>query len=199
MVNTFSLFCYKFHLGGDLAKRIEAARAQNSFFSENQILDWFTQICLALKHVHDRKIIHRDLKSSNIFLTKENRIKLGDFGIATKLASTFDKAKTIIGSPYYLSPEIIDNKPYNMKTDIWSLGVILYELCALTTPFDANNLNYLALKIVRGSYTPLNNNVSKEIKNLVGLLLSTDANKRPNINDILSNLLKYKFKSKIFY
>lgn len=190
MVNAFYFYSIKFHLGGDLAKKIETARVQSSFFSENQILDWFTQICLALKHVHDRKIIHRDLKSSNIFLTKENRIKLGDFGIATKLASTFEKAKTIIGSPYYLSPEIIDNKPYNMQTDIWSLGVILYELCALTTPFDANNLNYLALKIVRGSYNPLSNNVSKEIKNLVGLLLSTDPNKRPNINDILSKYMK---------
>lgn len=179
--------------GGDISKKIEAARAKNAFFTENQILDWFTQICLALKHVHDRKIIHRDLKSSNIFLTKDNRIKLGDFGIATTLTSTFEKARTIIGSPYYLSPEIIDNKPYNMKTDMWSLGVILYELCALTTPFNADNLNYLALKIVRGAYNPLGNNVSKDIKSLVGLLLLTDDNKRPNINEVLGNSLKRKF------
>ena len=169
-------------------KKIEEARSQNSHFSENQILDWFTQICLALKHVHDRKIIHRDLKSSNIFLTKENTIKLGDFGIATVLTNTLQKASTIVGSPYYLSPEIIDNKPYNMKTDIWSLGVILYELCSLTQPFNANNLNYLALKIVRGEYTPLGNNVSKDLKFLVGLLLLTDPNKRPNINEILSKI-----------
>jgi len=170
-----------------LGKKIEEARVTNVHFNENQILDWFTQICLALKHVHDRKIIHRDLKTTNIFLTKENTIKLGDFGIATVLNNTFANAKTIIGSPYYLSPEIVDNKPYNMKTDIWSLGVILYELCALTPPFNGNNLNYLALKIVRGSYAQLGPYVSKDIKNLVGALLNTETNKRPNINDILSN------------
>lgn len=142
-----------------------------------------------MKHVHDRKIIHRDLKSTNIFLTKENTIKLGDFGIATVLSNTLEKAKTIIGSPYYLSPEIIDNKPYNMKTDIWSLGIILYELCALTPPFNGNNLSYLALKIVRGTYAPLGGNISKDIKNLVGVLLLSDPNKRPNINEILSNFI----------
>ncbi len=141
-----------------------------------------------MKHVHDRKIIHRDLKSTNLFLTKENTIKLGDFGIATVLTSTVEKAKTIIGSPYYLSPEIIDNKPYGMKTDIWSLGVILYELCMLTTPFNGNTLNHLALKIVRGSYTPMAIHVSKDIKTLVGMLLLIDPIKRPNINEILSKI-----------
>lgn len=77
-----------------------------------------------------------------------------------------------------------------MKTDIWSLGVILYELCALTPPFNGNNLNYLALKIVRGAYTPLGPYVSKDIKNLVGLLLILDPNKRPNINEILSKFMR---------
>ena len=152
-------------------------------------MDWFTQISLALKHVHDRKIIHRDLKTSNIFLTKENTVKLGDFGIATVLNNTSANAKTVIGSPYYLSPEIIDNKPYNFKTDIWSLGVILYELCALSPPFNGNSLSYLAIKIVRGEFTPLGPHVSKDIKNLVASILNLDPNKRPNINEILSNFL----------
>ncbi len=72
-----------------------------------------------MKHVHDRKIIHRDLKCQNIFLTKDNVIKLGDFGIAKVLSNTREKAKTVIGTPYYLSPEIIESKPYSFKTDIW--------------------------------------------------------------------------------
>lgn len=83
--------------GGDLANKIEEAKKDNKNYSEPQILDWFTQICLALKHVHDRKIIHRDLKSSNIFLTKDNRVKLGDFGVAFELSHTSDRAKTCIG------------------------------------------------------------------------------------------------------
>jgi NIMA (never in mitosis gene a)-related kinase len=101
------------------------------------VLNWFTQICLALKHVHDRKILHRDLKSQNIFLTKKGMIKLGDFGIARVLSDTKSKAKTVVGTPYYLSPEIIKSEPYSFKSDIWSLGVLLYEMCALTPPFNA--------------------------------------------------------------
>ncbi len=90
------------------------------------------------------------MKGQNIFLTKNNMIKLGDFGIARVLSKTYDKAKTMVGTPYYLSPEIIESKPYSFKTDIWSLGVILYELCAQRPPFNAESLHFLALKIVRG-------------------------------------------------
>ncbi|XP_014390715.1 PREDICTED: serine/threonine-protein kinase Nek1 [Myotis brandtii] len=115
--------------GGDLFKRINAQKG--ILFQEDQILDWFVQICLALKHVHDRKILHRDIKSQNIFLTKDGTIQLGDFGIARVLNSTVELARTCIGTPYYLSPEICENKPYNNKSDIWALGCVLYELCTL--------------------------------------------------------------------
>lgn len=92
--------------GGDLEQKIKSQ--QGHLFPESQILDWFTQMCLALKHVHDKKIIHRDIKSSNVFLKKDNTILLGDFGIAKKLKFTDEKAQSQIGTPYYLSPEIID-------------------------------------------------------------------------------------------
>uniref|UniRef100_A0A9J8CAM6 non-specific serine/threonine protein kinase n=1 Tax=Cyprinus carpio carpio TaxID=630221 RepID=A0A9J8CAM6_CYPCA len=115
--------------GGDLFKKINNQRG--TLFTEEQILDWFVQICLALKHVHDRKILHRDIKSQNIFLTKDGTIQLGDFGIARVLNSTVELARTCIGTPYYLSPEICENKPYNNKSDIWALGCVLYEMCTL--------------------------------------------------------------------
>lgn len=118
-------------------------------------------MCLAIKHVHDRKIIHRDIKGQNIFITKGNTLKLGDFGIAKILNKTMEKAKTVVGTPYYLSPEIIESKPYSNKSDIWSMGVLLYEMCALKPPFNANSLQFLALKIVKGSYDPLQGNFSK--------------------------------------
>lgn len=136
--------------GGDLALSIKEKKNNKGYFEEKEILDWFTQLCLALKHVHDRKIIHRDIKSQNVFLMKDKSIKMGDFGIARVLASTKEKAKTVIGTPYYLSPEIIENKPYCFKSDIWSLGILLYEMCSLAPPFNANSIANLALKIVRG-------------------------------------------------
>ena len=89
---------------GDLSKSINDHKKQKKYYDENLILDWFTQICLAIKHVHDRKILHRDIKGQNIFITKNNTLKLGDFGIAHVLNKTMDKARTVVGTPYYLSP-----------------------------------------------------------------------------------------------
>ena len=148
-------------------------------------MDWFTQICLAIKHIHDKKILHRDLKSQNIFLTKNGLIKLGDFGIAKCLNFTLDKARTVVGTPYYLSPEIVENKPYSFKSDIWSLGVLLYEMICLKMPFDASSLPMLYMKIVRGNYSPIPTIYSKDLKNLVSLLLNTNSEKRLSINEIL--------------
>jgi NIMA (never in mitosis gene a)-related kinase len=172
--------------GGDLQTKIKNQKGK--YFSETQILDWFTQICLALKHIHDKKILHRDLKSQNIFLTENGIVKIGDFGIAKCLECTWQKAMTVVGTPYYLSPEIVNNKPYSFKSDIWSLGVLLYEMAALKMPFDANSLPMLSLKIIKGNYNPLPNNFSKDMRNLVAALLVVDVNKRPNINDILSKI-----------
>ena len=93
---------------------------QGKLLPEDTILEWFVQICFALKHVHERKVLHRDLKTQNIFLMASGQIKLGDFGIARVLDATKDYAKTMVGTPYYLSPEIIEDRPYNFKSDVWS-------------------------------------------------------------------------------
>lgn len=138
--------------GGDLQGKIKGCKESGTTLDESVILNWFTQICLAMKHCHDRKILHRDLKAQNIFLTKNGIIKLGDFGIAKVLSSTVEKAVTIVGTPYYLSPEIIQNSPYNFKSDIWSLGVLLYEMCALKPPFNGSNIHMLAMQIVKGTF-----------------------------------------------
>lgn len=171
--------------GGDLHSKIQTTK--DSFFSENQILDWFTQIALALKHMHDRKIVHRDVKSSNIFLTSMNVVKLGDFGISSFLSHTNDFLQSFAGTYFYLSPEIISNRPYNSKTDMWSLGVVLYELCAKKLPFNTqkNDKRLLETRIKNGKYDEIPLIYSVELRELVSVLLRTDPAKRPNVNEIL--------------
>ncbi|XP_074085088.1 serine/threonine-protein kinase Nek1 isoform X10 [Macrotis lagotis] len=169
--------------GGDLYKRINAQKGV--LFPEDQILDWFVQICLALKHVHDRKILHRDIKSQNIFLTKDGTVQLGDFGIARVLNSTLELARTCIGTPYYLSPEICENRPYNNKSDIWALGCVLYEMCTLKHAFEAGNMKNLVLKIISGSFPPVSCHYSYDLQNLLSLLFKRNPRERPSVNSIL--------------
>ncbi|XP_042339439.1 serine/threonine-protein kinase Nek1 isoform X2 [Plectropomus leopardus] len=169
--------------GGDLFKKINSQKGV--LFSEEQILDWFVQICLALKHVHDRKILHRDIKSQNIFLTKDGTVQLGDFGIARVLNSTVELARTCIGTPYYLSPEICENKPYNNKSDIWALGCVLYEMCTLKHAFEAGNMKNLVLKIIRGSYPPVSVHYSQELRSLLALLFKRSPRERPSVISVL--------------
>ncbi|XP_077076831.1 serine/threonine-protein kinase Nek1 isoform X2 [Siphateles boraxobius] len=169
--------------GGDLFKKINNQRG--TLFPEEQIIDWLVQICLALKHVHDRKILHRDIKSQNIFLTKDGTVQLGDFGIARVLNSTVELARTCIGTPYYLSPEICENKPYNNKSDIWALGCVLYEMCTLKHAFEAGNMKNLVLKIIRGSYPPVSVHYSQDLRSLLAQLFKRNPRERPSVSAIL--------------
>lgn len=92
----------------------------------------------------------------------------------------------MVGTPYYLSPEIVQSKPYNSKTDIWSMGVMLYELCSLKPPFDAPSIHLLSMKIIRGVYNPIPSNFSSEIKSLIKQMLDLRPDNRPDINKILN-------------
>ena len=169
--------------GGDLEKKIEEQKKKP--FPETQILDYFTQICLALQHLHKKNIIHRDLKGGNVFLMQSGIVKLGDFGIAKGLKTSLEKATTTVGTPFYFSPEIINNKPYDTKSDIWSLGVLLYQIMTLKMPFNAQSLPLLSIKINRGVYSPPPSTYSAEIKDILKKCLTLDPAKRPSINDIL--------------
>ena len=170
--------------GGDMYQKITAARGRH--FSENQIIDWFIQLCLALKHIHSKRILHRDMKTSNIFLTADQRtVKLGDFGIAKVLNTTSELAKTCIGTPYYLSPEICENRPYNNKSDVWALGCVLYEMCTLKHAFEAGNMRGLVLKIIRGNYPPIPYRYTAELRALVAMMFKREPRDRPSISAIL--------------
>lgn len=174
--------------GGDLNMLIRKRRKMKKYFSENQVLDWFTQVCLAVKHIHDKKILHRDLKTQNVFLTAEGIVKLGDFGISRVLDNTMGQAITMVGTPYYLSPEIVSNKPYGRKSDIWALGVCLYEMLTLKVPFTADSLPELAERIQSGEYSPIPKHYSEECRALLRNLLNVDPSKRPSVDDILQDV-----------
>ncbi|CAE7471004.1 NEK4 [Symbiodinium natans] len=118
---------------GDIFTYLQEVRRTNSAPEEGRLLEWFTHIVWALQSLHQQKILHRDLKTQNIFLTGNRQqnilaAKLGDFGIAKVLTSTADLAKTQIGTPFYMSPELINSHPYSYKSDVWGLGCVLYEV-----------------------------------------------------------------------
>ena len=171
--------------GGDLHRLLKEQGSR--LLAEETVLDYFVQLCLAMKHVHDRKVLHRDIKSQNVFLTQNRRVvKLGDFGIARVLNSTAELARTACGTPYYMSPEICDNKPYNDRSDVWSMGCLLYEMASLRCPFDARDMRGLVIKILRGAYPPLPKAFSPGLGQLVGRCLHRQPSQRPSVNELLA-------------
>nr|XP_032655825.1 serine/threonine-protein kinase Nek3 [Chelonoidis abingdonii] len=169
---------------GDLMQKIKYQRGK--LFPEDTILHWFVQMCLGVKHIHDRRVLHRDIKSKNIFLTQNGKVKLGDFGSARLLTNPMAYACTYVGTPYYVPPEIWENLPYNNKSDIWSLGCILYELCTLKHPFQANSWKHLILKICKGSYNPLPSHYSYELHYLIKQMFKRNPKNRPSASTILA-------------
>ncbi|XP_048151407.1 serine/threonine-protein kinase Nek3 isoform X3 [Corvus hawaiiensis] len=169
---------------GDLMQKIK--HQGGNFFPEDTILHWFVQMCLAVKHIHDKRVLHRDIKSKNVFLTQSGKVKLGDFGSARLLAHPMSYACTYVGTPYYVPPEIWESLPYNNKSDIWSLGCILYELCTLKHPFQANSWKHLILKICKGSYDPLPSHYSYELHYLIKQMFKRNPQNRPSASTILS-------------
>ncbi|CBH14960.1 protein kinase, putative [Trypanosoma brucei gambiense DAL972] len=171
--------------GGDLYSAIRNRRGTR--FSEKVILHYFSQLCLAMLHLHEKHILHRDLKTQNVFLTSDGVVKLGDFGISTVLRNTFELRRTVCGTPYYFSPELCLNKPYNNKSDVWALGCILYELTTLTHAFDGNNMKALVQKILKGSYPPIHSSYSTSLSKLISSMLQIDPQRRPSVSEIISS------------
>ena len=172
---------------GDLEKFLEEHKKNKKIkhLSEELIWKLFLQISIGMAYLHSKRILHRDLKSLNIFLTNHLQVKIGDLGVARQLEKG-KFATTFIGTPYYLSPEICDNKEYNEKSDVWALGCILYELCTFNHPFDAKSQGALILKIINEPVKDISNDFSQSMKNLIKLLLEKDDIIRPSIKDILT-------------
>ena len=170
---------------GDLKSKISEILKNHLFFEESSIWNVLIQTLEGLKYLHKNNIIHRDLKSANIFLTKNGFIKIGDLNVST--IAKKGVANTQTGTPYYASPEIWNDKPYNSKCDIWSLGCIIYEMANLHVPFRGTSLHQLYSKIMKGIYPQLSMRYSNDLKNIIRIILNVDAQKRPSAEELLKN------------
>jgi len=172
--------------GGDLAGSIARRRAAGRRFLEREAMAVFAQVALSLQYIHGRRILHRDLKSKNVFLTRGGLAKLGDFGISKVFDSGEAFAETQIGTPYYLPPEMCTNQPYGFPADIWCLGVVFYELLALEVPFSAPTVYALARQICNTEPQPVPASYSSETRGLLARMLSKAAKDRPSSTEILA-------------
>ncbi|XP_061442535.1 serine/threonine-protein kinase Nek11 isoform X4 [Rhineura floridana] len=170
--------------GRDLDFKIQEYREAGKVFPENQIVEWFIQLLLGVNYMHERRILHRDLTAKNIFL-KNNLLKIGDFGVSRLLMGSCDLATTFTGTPFYMSPEALQHQGYDMKSDIWSLGCILYQMCCLEHVFSGHNFLSIVLKIVEGEAPSLPDTYPSELDAVLHSMLSKDPSQRPSAAEIL--------------
>ena len=173
---------------GDLYQKICQYKKMNLYMEESDIWRVFIQMVKGLKILHDLKILHRDLKSANILLFNDGTAKIGDCNVSKIFYGENNNiGYTQTGTPYYASPEIWSEAPYDQKSDIWSLGIITYEMLMLHPPFKASSMEGLYKKIMKGQYGKINSRYSRDICKIVRWLLMVDANERPNCDEILRN------------
>ncbi|EGB12840.1 hypothetical protein AURANDRAFT_18481, partial [Aureococcus anophagefferens] len=172
--------------GGDLHALLKRRTLGDRAFFLPEAWIWraFAQICGGLEHLHAAGVVHRDIKALNVLVsptTKAPNLKLADLGVSRQVSENTQFLRTMYGTPLYASPELCEGRPYNEKTDIWSLGVLLYELCALAPPFGGSNLLGLARNIAAGTYEPLSDHYSPLLRTVVAHMLRVDHAERPSI------------------
>ena len=170
---------------GDLYQRIVEHKNAAMFLEESEIWRIFIQLVKGLKALHDLKILHRDLKSANVFIFSDGSAKLGDLNVSKVARRGLGYTQT--GTPYYASPEVWKDQPYDNKSDIWSLGCVLYEMITLRPPFRAENMEGLYNKVIKGQYNKIPERFSPDLVSIVKMLLMVNAEARPSCDKILKN------------
>ena len=172
---------------GDLYQKILQFKKIGCLIEEIDIWRIFIQMVKGLKSLHDLNIIHRDLKSSNIFLFADGTAKIGDLNVSKVINKGVGFTQT--GTPYYASPEVWKDQPYDIKSDIWSLGCVTFEMLALRPPFRAENMDKLYNKVIKGEYGKISDRYSDDIKEIIKLLLKVNPKERPSCAQILNHEL----------
>ncbi|XP_037639507.1 serine/threonine-protein kinase Nek11 isoform X5 [Sebastes umbrosus] len=168
----------------DLDCKLEEVRRAGRSLPEIQVIDWLIQLLLGLHYMHERRILHRDLKAKNIFL-KQNLVKIGDFGVSCLLMGSCDLATTFTGTPYYMSPEVLNHQGYDSKSDIWALGCLLHEMCSLTHAFQGPNFLSVVMKIVEGETPTLPSSYSEDLNSVMQRMLQKQPASRPSGAELL--------------
>lgn len=162
---------------GDLFHKICHHKKQGVHIEEELIWSILIGMIKGLQCLHEKNIYHRDLKSANVFLCKDKSVKIGDMNVS-KIAKK-GLLYTQTGTPYYASPEVWMDKPYDSKSDIWSTGCVIYEMASLRPPFRAPDMDGLYQKVVKGKFSKLPSHYSVDLCNVVKMMLQTNPNRRP--------------------
>jgi len=168
---------------GDLSRFLKGQLGK--LIDERTIWKFLIQIGLGLRWLHCNRILHRDIKTLNVFLTSADHVRLGDLGVARVMSQNTQFADTFVGTPYYLSPELCEEKPYNELSDVWAYGCVVYEMSTLRHPFEAKNQAALLIKILRGKYAPISDSYSSDLKILIEICMKHDYTKRKKLADLL--------------
>jgi NIMA (never in mitosis gene a)-related kinase len=171
--------------GGDLYQKIVEREQNKTYFPEADVWRVLIGLCLGLRALHGNHppILHRDLKSANVFLTRRGDPKLGDLNVS-KVAKR-GMLHTQTGTPYYASPEVWKDCPYDAASDIWGLGCVIYEMCALRPPFRAEDMESLYRKVLRGSYPRIPSCFSQDLRQVIAMMLQKRPSKRPTVDQLL--------------
>ena len=170
---------------GDVLQKIENNFKRGTCFAEYELWSALIQLLAGLEALHDLQVMHRDIKCANILIGSNGACKLADFNVSKVINHKEGMLYTQTGTPYYASPEVWKDRPYDYKSDIWSLGCVLYEMAALRPPFKANDMKGLYKKVINAHYPPISCRYSVEFRELIHMMLQPNPNLRPTCKQIL--------------